>query len=138
MHDESAVTIAFFREGVEFSDGIVECLLGKVAGTVWRVQDLVVEDGEVKSKTKANRVGRGEIGLSNIGSVLVEIVSNSVSGKKGLTSNYQTYLVSLVSSGSSDLALVARGELSEVAVIVALPIFISLDITWTIVKYCER
>ena len=33
-----------------------------------------------------------------------------------------SYLVGLVSSGSSDLALLTRGELSEVTVVVALPV----------------
>jgi len=41
-----------------------------VAGTVRRVEDLVVEDGEVQGKTQADRVGGGEIGLGNIGGVL--------------------------------------------------------------------
>jgi hypothetical protein len=70
LHDQGAVTVALLRERVELSNGIVESLLGKVAGTVGRVQDLVVENGEVQSETKTDGVRRGEVGLGNIGGVL--------------------------------------------------------------------
>lgn len=81
------------------SNGIIESLLGQVAGLVGSVQDLVVEDGEVQGKTQADGVCGGKLGLSNLGSSLV--------GLKGLVSRV--------------LALVADGELGEVAVVVALP-----------------
>lgn len=32
----------------------VKSLLGEVAGTIWAVEDLVVEDGEVECETKAD------------------------------------------------------------------------------------
>lgn len=70
LHDESAVAVGLLREGVKLSNGIVEGLLSKVAGTVGRVKDLVVEDGEVQGETETDGVGRGELGLGNIGSVL--------------------------------------------------------------------
>ena len=38
--------------------------------TIWGVQDLVVEDGEVESKTETNGVRRRKLGLGDIGSVL--------------------------------------------------------------------
>ena len=41
-----------------------------MAGAVRRVEDLVIEDREVESQTKADGVGRGQLGLSNIGSAL--------------------------------------------------------------------
>jgi hypothetical protein len=41
-----------------------------VAGAVGRVQDLVVEDGEVEGKAEADGVRRGELGLGNVGGVL--------------------------------------------------------------------
>jgi len=41
-----------------------------VASTVWGVEDLVVENGEVEGETETDRVGRCELGLGNIGSVL--------------------------------------------------------------------
>ena len=38
-----------------------------MAGTVGRVQDLVVEDREVQSQTKTDGVGGSKLSLSNIG-----------------------------------------------------------------------
>ena len=70
LHDEGAVTVALFGQGVKLSNSVIERLLGKVASTVRRVQDLIVENGEVKGETKADGVGGGQVGLSNIGSVL--------------------------------------------------------------------
>lgn len=70
LHDEGAVAVALLGEGVKLGNGVVKGLLGKMAGTVGRVEDLVVENGEVQSETKADRVGRGEVGLGNIGGVL--------------------------------------------------------------------
>ena len=63
------------------------------------VQDLVVEDGEVEGKTKADWMGRSQVSLSNLGSVLVSL--------KGLVGRL--------------LSLVTNGELSEVAVVITLP-----------------
>ena len=71
LHDESAVAIALLRKRIELRDGIIEGLLGKMAGTIGRVQDLVVENGEVECETEADRVSRSKIGLSDIGSVLI-------------------------------------------------------------------
>ncbi len=44
LHDEGAVTVRLLRERIELGNGVVKRLLGQVAGTVGRVQDLVVED----------------------------------------------------------------------------------------------
>lgn len=41
-------------EHVHTSDGIIESLLGKVTRLIRRVQDLVVKDGEVQSKTETD------------------------------------------------------------------------------------
>jgi len=73
-----------------------------VASLVGGVENLVVEDGEVQGETKADGMCRGEVSLSNVG-------CGSVS------------LERLV---GRSLALVAKGELSEVAVIVTLPVMI--------------
>jgi len=81
------------------SNGVVESLLGQLASLVGRVEDLVVEDGEVQGKTKADGVGGGKVLGSNLGGSLVS-------------------LERLVGGG---LALVTNGELGEVAVVVALP-----------------
>jgi hypothetical protein len=71
-----------------------------VASLVGRVQNLVVEDREVKSESETDGVGRGEISLSNLGGVLVS-------------------LERLVGGG---LALVTKSELGEVTVVVTLPV----------------
>lgn len=71
LHDQSAVAVALLGEGVELCNSIVEGLLGEVACTVRGVKDLVVEYREVQSETKADGVSGGEVGLGNIGRVLL-------------------------------------------------------------------
>lgn len=71
LHDQSAVAVRLLGEGVKLGNGIIKCLLGQMASAVGRVQDLVVEDGEVQSQTQADGVSRSEISLSNVGGVLV-------------------------------------------------------------------
>lgn len=75
LHDEGAVTVRLLGQGVKLGNSVVERLLGEVASTVGRVQDLVVEDGEVESKAEADGVGRGELGLGDIGGALGKAVS---------------------------------------------------------------
>lgn len=70
LHDQGAVTVALLRERVELRNGVIESLLGQVACTIRRVEDLVVEDGEVQGETQTDGVSGGEVGLGNIGSVL--------------------------------------------------------------------
>ena len=41
-----------------------------MAGTVGRVEDLVVEDGEVEGETETDGVSGSELGLGNVGGVL--------------------------------------------------------------------
>lgn len=67
---------------------------------VRRVQDLIVEDGEVQRETKADGVRGSEVGGSDFSGCLVG-------------------LQRLVRAG---LALVTKSELGEVAVVVALPV----------------
>ena len=81
------------------SNSIVESLLGKVACLIRGVQDLIVEDREVESETKADWVGWGKVGLGNFGSVLVSL--------EGLIGGL--------------LSLVTNGELSKVTVVISLP-----------------
>jgi len=82
------------------SNGVIESLLGELASLVGRVEDLVVENGEVQGKSEADGMGRSEVGGSNIGGGLVS-------------------LEGLVGRG---LALVTNGELGKVTVVVALPV----------------
>lgn len=98
LHDQCGVLVALLAEGIQLSDGIVEGLLGQMASTVGGVQDLVVEDGEVEGQSEANGVGRGQLGDGDIRGVLV--------GLEGLVRGL--------------LALVAGGELGQVAVVVTL------------------
>lgn len=70
LHDQSAITIRLLRERVEFCNSIVKSLLGQVAGSVRRVQNLVVENGEIEGKTKTDGMGRGKLGLRNVRSIL--------------------------------------------------------------------
>jgi len=67
LHDQCGVLVTLLTEGIEFwrivrivacvglmrltSNGIIESLLGKMTGLIRSIQDLIVEDGEVKSKT---------------------------------------------------------------------------------------
>jgi hypothetical protein len=41
-----------------------------VAGAIRRVEDLVVEDGEVEGEAEADWVGWGQLGLSDVGGAL--------------------------------------------------------------------
>jgi len=43
------------------SNSIVECLLGQLASLVWRVEDLVVEDGEVQCEAETDGVCRRKV-----------------------------------------------------------------------------
>jgi hypothetical protein len=70
-----------------------------LAGLVRRVQDLVVEDREVQGKSKTDWVGRRKLGAGDLSSSLV-CLEGLVGGR---------------------VALVARGKLGEVAVVVSLP-----------------
>jgi len=122
LHDESRVLVALLAESVELcicvsfcfcicvedsltSNSVIKSSLGKVACLVWGVEDLVVEDGEVESKTKTDWVGWSQLGLSNLGGSLVSL--------KGLVGR--------------SLALVTSSELSKVTVVVSLPGGLSVD-----------
>ena len=82
------------------SNSVVKRLLSKMACLIRGVQDFVVEDREVQCKTETNGVSRSKIGGRNL------------SGS----------FISLQRLIGRDLALVAKSEFSEVAVIVTLPI----------------
>lgn len=78
LHDKSAVAVRLLGQRVELGNGVVESLLGKMASTVWRVEDLVVEDGEVQGETETDWVSRCELGLSDVGSVLSQGVRHAL------------------------------------------------------------
>lgn len=66
LHDEGRVAVRLLGERVELGNGVVKGLLGEVARTVGRVEDLVVEDREVERQTETDGVGGGELSLSDI------------------------------------------------------------------------
>lgn len=70
-----------------------------MASLVGGIQNLIVEDREVEGETEADGVSRGQLGLGDLGGSLV--------GLEGLVGRV--------------LALVANGELGEVAVVITLP-----------------
>lgn len=70
-----------------------------MTGLIGGIQNLVIEDGEVKGKTQADRVGRRKLSLGNLGGSLVSF--------EGLVGGV--------------LAAVTDGELGKVAVVVTLP-----------------
>lgn len=122
LHDEGAVAVRLLGEGVELGNGVIKSLLGQVASTVGRVQDLVVKDREVESQTQADGVGRSQLGLGDIGGALHRVEKLVSCCKPCAIDSGNSYLVSLVGSGSGKLALLTRGELGQVAVVVALPV----------------
>ena len=73
-----------------------------MAGLIRSVENLVVEDGEVQGKTKADGVSGRQLSLGDLGGSLVGLER----------------LVGRV------LALVANGELGKVAVVVTLPVMV--------------
>lgn len=95
----SDLLVRFFGEGVKLGNGIIECLLGEVAGSVGAVEDFVVEHREVEGQTESDGVGRGKLGNGNVRGSLV--------GFQRLVSRL--------------LSLVTGGELSEVSVVVSHP-----------------
>lgn len=88
LHYQGGVLVALFTQGIKFykefvndsssegntlltGDCIVECLLGEMAGLIGRVQDLVVEDREVQSETKTDRMSWCKVGSGNLGGSFV-------------------------------------------------------------------
>jgi len=125
LHDQRAVTVRLFGERVEFGDGIVKGLLREVARTVRRVQDLVVEDGEVQRETESDRVCRGELGLRNIGRGLAGSAQGFGGGsgaRRVRKAKQRSHLVRLVRGGRGNFALLSRSKLGQVSVVVTLPI----------------
>jgi hypothetical protein len=105
LHDQSIVLASLLGDGVNVSNGIVESLLGQLAGSLGRVENLVIEDGEVESQTQPNVVGGGQLGGGLVGSKLVGL---------------QRLLGSL-------LSLVVGGELGQVSVVVTLHLVVEDD-----------
>lgn len=98
LHDQSGIFIAFFGERIELSDGIIEGGLGECAGVLWVVQNFVVENGVVKSKTKSDRVGGRHVRLCDI----------------------EGGLVSFLGALHDSFSVIAAGNFGQVSVVVTL------------------
>lgn len=57
LHDSSAVLVLLLIKVIKLGDGIIECLLSHGAGSLWLLEDLVVEDREVEGESEADWVG---------------------------------------------------------------------------------
>lgn len=82
------------------SNGVIKSLLGKMAGLVWRVENLVVEDRKVECKAKAD----------------------GVSGRKLGGRDLSRCFVCLQRLVGRCFALISQSELGKVTVVVALPV----------------
>lgn len=71
LHDESRILITFLTESVKLSNRIIESLFGEMARPVGRVEDFVVEDGEVQSETEADRMCGSQVRCCDLGSFFV-------------------------------------------------------------------
>ena len=100
LHDQCRVLVAFLTEGIKLGNSIVEGLLGEVARLVGRVEDLVIEDGEVEGEAETDGVSWSKISLSNLSGGFVCL--------KRLVGGF--------------LSLLGNSEFSEVAVVIALPV----------------
>lgn len=100
LHDQSGILVTLLAEGIQLGDGVVEGLFGEMAGPIRTVLDLVVEHREVEGESQPDRVGGCEVGLGDLGSLLVGFVGCVRGGLFG----------------------VGLGEFGEVTVVVSLPV----------------
>lgn len=98
LHDQRAVLVAFLGEGVQLRDRVVEGRLGQATRPVRTVEDLVVEHGEVQGQAEADRVRGRQFSHGDVARGFVR---------------HQRVLGRL-------LAVVARGELRQVSVVITL------------------
>lgn len=73
-----------------------------MASLIGRVENLVVEDGEIQREAKPDRMRRGEVRLGNLRGILVRL--------QGLVGRL--------------LALIAGGKLGQITVVISLPVSI--------------
>ena len=55
LHDERRIFVTFFGECVQLGDGVVEGCFRQTTRAIRRVEDLVVEHGEVKSESQTEK-----------------------------------------------------------------------------------
>mmetsp|Transcript_54807 Transcript_54807/g.174130 ORF Transcript_54807/g.174130 Transcript_54807/m.174130 type:complete len:266 (+) Transcript_54807:336-1133(+) len=66
LHDERAVLVALLPKRVKLRDGLIERLLRQPASALWRVEDLVIEHGEVEGEAEADGVSGGELAVGDV------------------------------------------------------------------------
>ena len=99
LHNQCRVFVGLLAQSIQLGDGVVECLLRQPACAVRRIEDLVIENGEVECQPKPNRVGWRQLCCGNVRSCFVRD---------------QTVLGGL-------LAIVSSRKFSQVPVIIAFP-----------------
>ena len=76
LHDERRIFVTFFGERVQLGDGIVEGGFRQTTRAIRRVEDLVVEHGEVKSESQTEKSSQIIISSSAIPvSVVLDTIS---------------------------------------------------------------
>ena len=75
LHDSGGILVLVLLDLIDVSNGIVEGLLGQLAGFAGVVLDLIVENGVVEGKTEPDGMGGLEILLSLLSGALVGIMS---------------------------------------------------------------
>ncbi len=75
MHDGSGILVLIFLDLIDVSNGIIESLLGELAGFGWVVLDFVVEHGVVEGETESDGVGGLEVLLSLLSSLGIGFMS---------------------------------------------------------------
>mmetsp|Transcript_3803 Transcript_3803/g.7546 ORF Transcript_3803/g.7546 Transcript_3803/m.7546 type:complete len:263 (-) Transcript_3803:231-1019(-) len=85
LHDQSGILVALFRKGVELGNGVVEGLLGDMAGAVGAIENFVVKDGEVEGETEADGVSGGKVRRGDLGGGLVGVEGGAGGGLPGVS-----------------------------------------------------
>merc|ERR1719183_890162 len=74
LHDQRRVLVAILVKGVQLSNSLIKGSLGELASLLGRVEDLIVEDGEVERQTEADGMRGLHLGLSNLEGLLVSLL----------------------------------------------------------------
>ena len=74
LHNQCAVLVTVFIEGVQLGDGVIEGLLGELTRLVRAVEDLVVEHGEVEGESQPDGVSRLHLGLADFKCILIGLL----------------------------------------------------------------
>lgn len=73
LHDQSGVLVGSLRQLIELGDGLIEGILGQLAGSLLVLQDLEEAHRIVKSKTQMDRMGGCKRFLGSLVGLLVKM-----------------------------------------------------------------